>query len=180
MIIEGNITEKNLSLGVDPGYTGGLALWDLERNVLVDVIKMPIFTKKLPNGTVNRRIDGDVLRDYLALYADQIRSAVIEDVSSVTAQGVKSVFAFGYGAGQIHQACVDQRIPIFLVKPAVWKANLGLTSDKQLSLQKARVLFPTFAADFQKTSDDGKAEAALLAKYGERIYGSQKPKGIAI
>jgi len=53
----------------------------------------------------------------------------------------------------------------------VWKPALGLTSDKQVSLDLARHLFPAHAGLLRRKKDDGRAEAMLLAEYGCReIY----------
>lgn len=51
------------------------------------------------------------------------------------------------------------------VPPSTWKAELGLTSDKNKSLELARELFPEAKEYLKLKKHDGRAEALLLAYY---------------
>jgi hypothetical protein len=52
------------------------------------------------------------------------------------------------------------------VLSSVWKASLGVTSDKSTSLELARHMFPSMASLLKRKSvDDGRAEALLIAEY---------------
>lgn len=175
MIANRQLADRPLSLGVDPGYTGGLALYDLEQKQLIQVIQMPLIKTKKADGMAKRRINIPHLSIWLDLYRDMIRGAVIEEVGSRPAQGVVSVFNFGMGTGILHGLIGANMIPIYTVRPATWKANTGLTHNKSLSVERARHLFPTHMSQFTRLSDNGKAEAAILAKYGERFFGALKP-----
>lgn len=52
------------------------------------------------------------------------------------------------------------------VTSSVWKARMGVTSNKQTALELARHLFPTMASLLKRKSvDDGRAESLLIAEY---------------
>ena len=56
--------------------------------------------------------------------------------------------------------------PWMLVTPQKWKKELGLTSDKDLSLNMARELWPD--APLARKMDNGRAEALLMAEWLRR------------
>lgn len=56
-----------------------------------------------------------------------------------------------------------------LVRPAIWKSGLGLTSDKEVSLVTAREEYPELADRLKRKKDEGRAEALLLLSYYRRI-----------
>ena len=147
-----------LTLGIDPGLSGGLALLDSDG--------MPELVADLPVIRDGRLcwIDGAALQSTLleALQGRPCR-AVVERVSAMPAQGIASAFTFGVGFGSILATLQTLRLPIELITPAQWKTALGLGKDKRVSLDKARLLFPS--ADLRLAKHDGRAEALLLAHY---------------
>jgi len=149
-----------LTLGVDPGLTGALALLDSDG--------MPEFVADLP--VIRDRslawIDGGALQSMLleVLHGRPCR-AVVERVSAMPRQGVASVFTFGVGLGSILGTLQTLRLPLEFVTPATWKRALGLSSDKRESLDKARLLFP--CAELHLAKHDGRAEALLLAHFAQ-------------
>lgn len=170
------ITDRPFSLGVDPGQSGALALYNLETKQLVEVIDMPIKYTRTSGGKKQTIINGTELAFWLDMNKDLIRGAVIEDVHSMPRDGHVGAFKFGFNTGIVHGLINAQLIPIFTVTPSVWKMTLGLSHDKKLSNQKARVEFPNHLPSFLRAKDDGRAEAALLAKYGERIFAMDQKK----
>lgn len=94
------------------------------------------------------------------------REFVIEQVSAMPGQGVTSMFTFG-GA---YMACIAvaqrSRDPWMLVRPRAWKKDMGLTADKDESLDMARELWP--AAPLTRKKDNGRAEALLIAEWLRR------------
>lgn len=145
-----------LTLGIDPGLSGALALLD-DDGVPELVADLPIIRDRSLAW-----IDGAALQSTLldALRGRQCR-AVVERVSAMPRQGIASAFCFGVGLGSILATLQTLQIGIELVTPAVWKRALGLSSDKRASLDKARLLFPS--ADLRLAKHDGRAEALLLA-----------------
>lgn len=165
------IPTKNLILGVDPGLTGALALYDFHAKKLKAVIDTPTLKVKKTNGKETRIVDITCLSDFIKSFAALICGAVIEEVGAAPGQGVSSTFKFGMVTGIVHGVVAAHHIPIHLSKPPVWKAIMGLNQDKKLSCRIAAKTFPELEHSFKRGMDDGRAEAALLAKFGERIFG---------
>lgn len=155
--------QKDLLLGVDPGFFGALALYDAKTGKLVDLIDMPV-----REARGKKHLDLDSLSVWLDMWSHRIRLAVIEEVSAMPGNGTSSSFRFGYYAGVLVGLIYSRRINMFMVKPAVWKALLGLSPDKALSIKKASELLPMDTWRWVRKKDDGRAEAALLAVMGER------------
>jgi crossover junction endodeoxyribonuclease RuvC len=147
-------------LGIDPGLTGALALLDGDgqMDLLAD---LPVIRDRSLAW-----IDGGELQSLLlqAISGRPCR-AIVERVSAMPRQGVASSFAFGVGFGSILSVLQTLRLPLELVTPAAWKRALGLSSEKRASLDKARLLFP--AADLRLVKHDGRAEALLIAHWGQ-------------
>ncbi len=147
-----------LTLGIDPGLHGALAL--------VDGDGMAELVADLPAIRDNRLawIDGGELQSMLlgALHGRPCR-AVVERVSAMPRQGIASAFTFGAGLGSILATLQTLHLPIDLVTAAEWKRALGLSSDKRASLDKARLLFPGVDLSLAKHAD--RAEACLIAHF---------------
>lgn len=147
-------------LGVDPGLGGGLALIDPSKTEKPRVFGMPVLTKK---GTKKRHIDLESLKTLIDMYAHEIHFMVIEDVHSMPNQGVASMFTFGKVFGIVIGMVAGHGIPIHYAQPQVWKGLMGLSSNKKEAIQKAFKMFGLVDIN------DGMAEAALIAKFGERF-----------
>lgn len=150
-------------LGIDPGKTGAL--------VWIDGGKVAQFSR-MPEGPAATAYA-------ISLYAKQTKFAVIEDVGAMTyvdkngmkrGQGASASFNFGFGAGMLHGILAAFNIRTWPVSPSTWKASLGLTSDKYLSLSLAAKTFPESSHLFKMRKDDGLAEAALLALFGAKHF----------
>lgn len=173
-----------LILGVDPGLTGGLAVYDPLRGLCDRTIPMP--TIAVPNkrkyvtdktgrpvmqpiSRENRLIiDPYGLSHFIGHWASEIQYAVIEDVHAMPGQGVSSMFTFGRALGMVQAAVASYMIPIYFIKASVWKSGMNLSKDKRKSLEMAREMFPANAEDFQLLKHDGRAEALLLAVFASR------------
>jgi len=149
-----------LTLGIDPGLSGALAVLDPDGAPEL-VADLPVIRDRSLAW-----IDGGALQSTLleAIHGRPCR-AVVERVSSSPQQGVASAFTFGIGFGSILATIQTLRLPIELITPAQWKTALGLGKDKRASLDKARLLFPT--ADLHLAKHDGRAEALLLAYFSQ-------------
>jgi crossover junction endodeoxyribonuclease RuvC len=160
--------KRNLILGVDPGYTGALCLIDPGAGGAGRIVTM----KDMPLAQVKERNEIDVgeLNRWVDFHSREIRFAVIEKVGPRPGESPDRVFRFGYGAGVIHGICAGNWTSVFFVQPAVWKSLMNVTSDKDTSLELARKSFPDDEQLFRRQKDHGRAEAALLAKFGaERL-----------
>lgn len=152
-------------LGIDPGFTGALALYDV-RNHIVDIEDMP--TTGAQRGK-KRTLDlPGLLRaiDRMATFAD---ACVVEQVATMPRQGIASAGRFMYVAGAIDGVLAGQGKPLVKWTPQVWKMRAGLprsedrAARKTASRERAAIIFPAQADAFARVKDDGRAEAALLA-----------------
>lgn len=104
-------------------------------------------------------------------FADDLRMAigredvsfVVEDVHSMPKQGIASTFTFARAVGAIEATTRLFRAPWFIVSPQRWKADMGVTADKETSLELARTLWPD--APLSRVKDNNVAEALLLAEW---------------
>lgn len=167
--------QRSYVLGVDPGLGGAMALYCLRSKKLVSVHDMPIVQVQASRrGKIHNNLDLYDIALFLDANRDLISLAVIEEVGAAPGQGVSSMFKFGFVTGAITGLVAANLIPVHTVKPAVWKVLMGLSTDKKLSRAKAIENFPSHKNEFLRAKDDGRAEAALLAKFGERFYGGQR------
>lgn len=142
-------------LGIDPGVSGAIAFFFSETHDRVAVEDVP---------TVAGEISAHLLADRIKTFGPSI--AIIERVSAMPGQGVSSMFGFGVSFGQARGVIGALNIPLHYVTPTKWKKHFRLSSDKEEARELAIRLFPTCAASFARKKDHGRAEAALIARYG--------------
>lgn len=145
-------------LGIDPGLSGAIA-WVSDDGHLIRVADMPTVEV---NG--KKKVSPQMLVSMLEEHDDLIRLAAIEEVGAMPGQGVTSMFNFGYSAGILAGVCAGLRIPMALYRPATWKRSAGVPADKGAARQMAQRFWPGSRA-FDRVKDDGRAEAALLARW---------------
>ena len=148
--------------GIDPGYTGAIAILDTHASTL-KIFDMPVAKNTKGKTDLNM----PALAEILLPWTHAPSMAVIEKVHAMPGQGVSSVFRFGECFGAIRMAVAGHRIPERYVSPAHWKKHFGLNRDKGVSRNLATQRFPNMAHMFKRVKDDGRAEAALLALYGQ-------------
>jgi len=149
-----------LVYGIDPGFTGAIALYWPDTGKL-EVHDMPVM--KNPKGKTIINPHG--VLDVLANEGGK-SLAVIEQVGAMPGQGVSSMWRFGQGVGHLEMACAACKLPLKYVTPATWKKHFNLSRDKGVSRGVAMQRFPDQAQQFSRVKDDGRAEAALIALYG--------------
>ena len=149
-------------LGIDPGASGALAWLSLTGELLA--------VEDMPAAAVT--IGGkDRMRVSSAMLAALIRetmptAAFVEKVGAMPGQGTASMFSFGFSAGLVDGVLAGLGIPTTYVTPQSWKRAAGLTSDKSAVRLRAAQLWPDMARHFARVKDDGRAEAALIARFG--------------
>ncbi len=89
--------------------------------------------------------------------------AVVERQQAMPAQGRSSCLTIGLALGSLLATLQAAGCAIELVSASAWKAALGLSSDKQTSLDRARLLYP--AAELHLAKHHNRAEAALIAHW---------------
>lgn len=160
-----------LFVGIDPGLSGALAFRSDEE---MDVLSMPTLTITKTKG-VRRVLDLTALANIID---DKTKNAArvsvfIERVSAMPKQGVASMFSFGESYGAIKGIVAANFLPMTLVTPVTWKAKLKVSRNKDDARYRASQLMPRFAHLWARRSDDGMAEAALIAFYGQHFGGIQ-------
>lgn len=166
---------RNLIIGIDPGLKGGFAQFCPGNQPFTDLLwagNLPV--RDCPGGGVKKELDLAAFSFTMGIATlEHTPIAVIEAVHAMPAQGVVSTFNFGRGYGELLGILAALKIPTFKVVPAVWKAAYGLSYDKKLSIKKAKELFPEFESMFV---NDGIAEAAIIAHFGQRFLKLNKEK----
>jgi crossover junction endodeoxyribonuclease RuvC len=153
-------------LGIDPGLSGALALYDPVADTL-DVRDMPVFV--LPKGKGKRtELDLYGLANIFDGWSELRVYAYIEQVSASPQMGVTSAFSFGGSYWAPQAMCAAHFISLTRVPPQVWKRDLKVPASKDGARAKASVLLPKHSRLWTRVKDDGRAEAALIALYGAR------------
>lgn len=148
-------------LGVDPGLSGAIAVFD--GGDLVSVYDMP--TLDITKGKTKRReLDAANLARTFGLGV--VDHVFVEQVGAMPRQGVSSTFSFGKSYGIIIGILAALQIPMTLVTPQKWKKALQLGSDKEVSRRRALQLWPQHAELFKLKTHADRAEAALIAEWG--------------
>jgi crossover junction endodeoxyribonuclease RuvC len=151
-------------IGVDPGAKGAIVV----------VERAALHYLDLERCVVGRRLEPAPIRAFLYYYAPHIKLAVLEDPQSMPGEGHVGAFSFGRTCGVLHGLLVGLGVPVRLVTPGVWKGSLGLTRDKTLCRKRAMELYPLHAGLFKRVKDDGRAEAALMAFFGQRFVAGEE------
>lgn len=156
-------------LGADPGTFGGLALW-CPATRAVSTFRLPLFSMRRTGKPDKVRLATYDLADLCRMIAGLgVSKAVIEMVSGRGGQDASRSWTFGRATGVLEACIAASGMQIFEVHPAVWKAALGVPSDKSLARARASELMPAGANLWSTGGDDGLAEAALIAFYGSIV-----------
>lgn len=142
-------------LGVDPGAKGALAALDAATGALIWVEDMP---------TLDKAVQAPLVTDLLA--DEIIVAAWVEDLHATSPMGPSSAFRMGQAHGVILGVLGALRAPLHLVRPSVWKRGQKVTADKGSSRRRAIEVWPGMSNHFARVRDDGRAEAALIARHG--------------
>jgi crossover junction endodeoxyribonuclease RuvC len=160
-----------LTIGVDPGLTGALALLRSDGE-LICVVDMPT-TEIVRNRKKKREIDYLVLGAYLrSMKSEGADRVFVERVGAMakkgTKQGATSMFSFGKATGAVLGALGAIGLEIAEVSPVLWKKSFGLIG---LGKDAARELAINTWGDssFRRKKDCGRADSALIALYGLRM-----------
>lgn len=140
---------------IDPGISGALAFYFPDCPERVAAEDMPVAAGDVDAVTLARRI---------ATMAPDV--VFLERVGSMPGQGVASTFKFGRSFGTAIGVIGALKLPLHLITPSKWKGHFHLDSDKEKSRALAIRLFPAVADQFARKKDHGRAEAALLCRYG--------------
>ena len=176
------MAEARTILGLDPGLSGALAYLTGDE---IEIFDIPTYTvkrgsrKKRATDPADapkniplhkRELDIDAVVRIINSRAESTSLAIIERVNAMPEQGVSSVFQFGRTAGILEGIVASNFIVREYVVPRVWRAKVGVRGGKDGSRSRASELFPASAALWARKKDDGRAESALIALYGRRMF----------
>lgn len=148
-------------VAIDPGLSGAVAFLYPETASRVSVHDMP---------TVNGEVDPFALSTLIQQYGPS--HAIIEQVGPMPRDGVRQAWRFSAAYTTARNVVALLKIPVKFVTPATWKKSMHLPGGpegKEASRAKALQCFPACANSFARKKDHGRAEAALLAKYGSEV-----------
>lgn len=145
-----------IAIGIDPGKGGAMS-----------IIYEDGSTQSIPFDE----------SDYI-YYLGQLKGkecfCILERVNAMPGQGVVSMFTFGMNYGWIMGVLEAFEVPFQLVRPQEWKKALGVTKDKNTSVQVAKRMFPNaqlLRTERSRKDDDNIAESLLMAEYARRLHG---------
>ena len=147
-------------LGIDPGLTGALALYDPVAPCAVIVEGMSA-------------VDGEIESAGLVRLIRQLApiNAFIEHVSAMPRNGVVQAFRLGSAFTAARVALAFRAMTHRLIRPLAWKRAMRLEggpSGKEQARARALPLLAAAAEHFARKKDHGRAEAALLAFYASQ------------
>jgi crossover junction endodeoxyribonuclease RuvC len=154
------------TIGIDPGLGGAIAVILPDGSMRVH--DMPTFMLER-NGKKKREIDCVKLAAIIRDVDDCSAVVWLEQVGSMPGQGVSSVFAFGQAFGIVKGIVAALGQPLELVTPQVWKKALRVPKDKDGARARASQIMPGMASNWPLAKHDGRAEAALIAYYGDNM-----------
>jgi crossover junction endodeoxyribonuclease RuvC len=153
-------------LGIDIGITGALSAVDSRGTAAI--VDLPVV-----EDAAGKRIAGrDLLNAVRNMApAGEAALAIIEDVRP--RPGPSTAFTMGslMGSRRAIEAVLDiAGIKVVPVQPQAWKRHFGLLkAEKGASLETARALYPLQAPMLKRQKDHNRAEALLLAHYGQKV-----------
>lgn len=166
-------------LACDPGLTGAFCFKPAADRLVVR--DMPTFLQRAgkrgsERSFVHRVGVLELLREFNMLGAEIL---VIELVGGVPGQAAHGAFTFGHGAGGVTYAADALGYRIVEVPAMRWKSAMKVPADKRKAIDRATEEFPAYAnlwapvrGNGSEAQRSGRAEAALLARYGEQTEGA--------
>jgi crossover junction endodeoxyribonuclease RuvC len=146
-----------LVIGADPGKSGAIAFLDHAGDL--DVVDMPVSGKEVDAAAL-----AAMVRDRISGRGPAV--AYVERVAARPGQGVASMFGFGVSYGLLRGVLAAKLIPVTLVTPREWKSAMRTPAAKDAARARASEVFPAQACLWARKKDDGRAEAALIARFG--------------
>jgi crossover junction endodeoxyribonuclease RuvC len=158
-------------IGIDPGLNGAVGVIDerLDPRCRAKVFDTPTMTV---SGEKDKRVYNKApMASLLTPYVGQDVLVVLESVHSMPKQGVASSFSFGRGLGMWEGIIAALALPLEMPSPQRWKKEMlaDQGKSKDAARYKAVQLFPEIADQFKLVKHDGRAEALLMAVYGQRL-----------
>jgi crossover junction endodeoxyribonuclease RuvC len=150
--------------GIDTGVTGAIAMLD-EAGALIAVHDLPI----IRDGRLSWIDAPSLISLLIEQRAGKQMCATVERTHTMPRNGSQAAFSQGCTLGSVLATLQAASVSVTLVAPNTWKKAAGLIGqDKDTSLHRARLRWPTASLDRQK--DHNRAEAILIAEHGRRDW----------
>ena len=173
-----------ISIGIDPGITGAIAILDTETR-LVRFVDTPTVTVK-SGKKFKDQMDPRAIVEILSVFTEDT-FVTIEKVNAMpgwkndpenpgqrveASMGVTSAFNFGMGFGMWLGILAAMKLPYQTVHPITWKRSMmaDMGKEKDASRVKAIQLFPNVYQDLKLKKHHGRADALLIATWGAKNF----------
>jgi crossover junction endodeoxyribonuclease RuvC len=149
-------------VGIDPGVTGAIAVLNANRQLLA-LHDMPTQATTTGRKEINPAALADIMRQWPGA------RVTVERVGPRPGEGAVGAFAFGHSFGAVLAVLATLGHPTRLVQPAVWKrwASIPPGAPKEAAVAVAGRLVPSAAPSLTLKKHHGRADAVLLATFGE-------------
>lgn len=154
-------------LGIDIGVTGAVAAVDSRGSCQVrDLPTVEI----AGNRVVRRKIDVrgllQIVREFVPPGEKAI--ALYEDVHAGMGRGAAARSSLDLNRGRVEAVLELARLDVRAVQPQTWKRYFGLIGkEKGDAREIAARLYPDAAQQFKRAKDHNRADAVLIANYGQ-------------
>ena len=149
-------------LGIDPGASGGIAFFSMQRGLL-SIFDMP--TVEVKRGGKNKReVSAAMLNAIIG--ARDIDAAFVEKVGAMPGQGVTSMFSFGRSYGLAEGALASSGVAYQRVTPQAWKKAFGFIGEGKDATREAALERFNSPAFKPKGKGQALADAAYIALWG--------------
>ena len=161
-------------LGIDPGISGAMAVYDKEHDIFLNVIDLPTCERITGKGNqINWKELYNLLLNTLSNYSlDELNiTACIENVGPTPQMGVTSSFNFGFTVGGLNAMMNALGFDIIYVHPTAWKRKMGLIgTDKNKCMEMIRTTYPIASAEYLTLKKHhNRADAMAIAVTGSLI-----------
>lgn len=143
--------------GIDPGLTGGISFVNGES---VYAYRTPIYK----NGK-KRYLDLVAVAKLFETHNPEL--VIIEKQQAMPGQGVSSTFKTGMNYGIYLGMLATMGVAFEEVSPRKWKNDLKVPANKDEARKRATELLPQGSEKWRLKCEDGVAESAMLAYWGQ-------------
>jgi crossover junction endodeoxyribonuclease RuvC len=158
-------------LGLDPGTHGAIAVLDGSEVILLADLPVHVIAAKSRGDRAE--LDVHALHGLIAGLGP-VGHAFIERVAARPGNGSVSMFRFGQACGAIYATLAVMGIPVTYVLPRAWQAYQGIGPTPDAARQRAAQLYPQIAPQLMRKADGNRADALLIACYGQQ---APQPEG---
>ena len=148
-------------MGIDPGVKGGIALLE-DKGAVFSTLSLDGLT------------ESELAQLFGKLVSHQWTPkpmCFIEKVGYIKGDGGMGAFTFGKVYGLLRGLALGHGLTIHDVYPMMWQSSLSCLSggNKNVTKNKAILLFPEYHATRPRGITHGVADALLIAEYGRRL-----------